>query len=83
MMNFLNWHCRQVNKTKLTQADLKGQAYEMVKAFYPDVIHLQFQMEECHKLLTNQVDWTNPEGDQVRVDQGKQSCTIDFQDEGC
>nr|GEY70713.1 hypothetical protein [Tanacetum cinerariifolium] len=26
------------------------------------------QMEECHKMLTDQVDWTNPEGDQVRVD---------------
>nr|GEY57088.1 hypothetical protein [Tanacetum cinerariifolium] len=25
-------------------------------------------MEECHKLLTDQVDWTNPEGDQVRID---------------
>ncbi|GJZ82897.1 hypothetical protein Tco_0648070 [Tanacetum coccineum] len=33
-----------------------GPAYEVVKAFHPDVIHLQFQMEECHKLLTNQVD---------------------------
>ncbi|GKA87836.1 hypothetical protein Tco_0809600, partial [Tanacetum coccineum] len=31
-------------------------AYEVVKAFHLDVIHLQFQMEECHKLLTNQVD---------------------------
>ncbi|GJZ24707.1 retrovirus-related pol polyprotein from transposon TNT 1-94 [Tanacetum coccineum] len=29
---------------------------EVVKAFHPDVIHLQFQMEECHKLLTNQVN---------------------------
>ncbi|GJW49404.1 hypothetical protein Tco_0090755 [Tanacetum coccineum] len=27
-----------------------------IKAFHPDVIHLQFQMEECHKILTNQVD---------------------------
>nr|GEV79151.1 hypothetical protein [Tanacetum cinerariifolium] len=26
-----------------------------------------FQMEECYKMLTDQVDWTNPEGDQVRV----------------
>nr|GFB21766.1 hypothetical protein [Tanacetum cinerariifolium] len=68
MTNFLNWYCHQVNKTKLTQADLKGQAYEVVKAFYPDVINLQFQMEECHKLLTYQVDWTNLEGDQVRID---------------
>nr|GEV28960.1 hypothetical protein [Tanacetum cinerariifolium] len=45
MTNFLNWYCRQVNKTKLTQADLEGKAYEVVK-----------------------VDWTNPEGDKVRID---------------
>ncbi|GJX39927.1 hypothetical protein Tco_0254917 [Tanacetum coccineum] len=25
-------------------------------------------MEECHTMLTDQVDWTNPEGEQVRVD---------------
>nr|GEW44905.1 integrase, catalytic region, zinc finger, CCHC-type, peptidase aspartic, catalytic [Tanacetum cinerariifolium] len=62
-------YCRQVNKTELTQVDLEGQAYEVVKAFYPDVIHLHFQMKECHKMLTDHVDWTNPEGDQVRVDQ--------------
>nr|GEX22961.1 xylulose kinase-1 [Tanacetum cinerariifolium] len=48
MTNFLNWYCRQLNKTKLTQVDLEGQAYEVVKAFYPYVINLQFQMEECH-----------------------------------
>ncbi|GJQ94262.1 hypothetical protein Tco_0005401 [Tanacetum coccineum] len=24
-------------------------------------------MEECHKLLTDQVDWMNPEGNQVRI----------------
>ncbi|GKB17805.1 hypothetical protein Tco_0851728 [Tanacetum coccineum] len=40
MMTFMNWYCRQVNKTELTQADFKGQAYEVVKAFYLDVIHL-------------------------------------------
>nr|GEU80043.1 hypothetical protein [Tanacetum cinerariifolium] len=68
MTNFLSWYCRQVNKNKITQADLEGQDYEVVKAFYLDVIHLQFQMKECHKLLTDQVDWTNPEGDQVRVE---------------
>nr|GEX60973.1 hypothetical protein [Tanacetum cinerariifolium] len=50
MTNFLNWFRHQVNKTKLTQADLEGQAYKVVKAFYPDVINLQFQMEECHKI---------------------------------
>ncbi|GJW00247.1 hypothetical protein Tco_1555498 [Tanacetum coccineum] len=42
--------------TELTQKDLDGPAYEIVKVFHPNVIHLQFQMEECHKLLTDQVD---------------------------
>ncbi|GJS07393.1 hypothetical protein Tco_0364189 [Tanacetum coccineum] len=67
MMTFLNWYCRQINKSKLTQANLEGQAYEVVKVFYPDIIHLQFQIAKCHKMLTNQVDWANPEGDQVRI----------------
>nr|GEY16128.1 hypothetical protein [Tanacetum cinerariifolium] len=51
MTNFLNWYCQQVDKTKLTQADLEGKAYEVVKAFYPDVIYLQFQMEEYLEYL--------------------------------
>nr|GEY83426.1 hypothetical protein [Tanacetum cinerariifolium] len=33
-----------------------GPAFELVKVFYPNVIHLQYQIEECHKLLTNSVD---------------------------
>ncbi|GJY99677.1 retrovirus-related pol polyprotein from transposon TNT 1-94 [Tanacetum coccineum] len=64
MTTFLNSYCQRMNKTVLTQEDFKGHAYEVVKTFYPDVIHLQFQMEECHKMLTDQVDWANLEGDQ-------------------
>ncbi|GJV41024.1 hypothetical protein Tco_1419464 [Tanacetum coccineum] len=26
------------------------------------------KMEECHKMLTDKIDWANPEGDQVRID---------------
>ncbi|GJY78611.1 hypothetical protein Tco_0484412 [Tanacetum coccineum] len=41
---------------------------DILKCILPkDVVHLQFQMEECHKMLTDQVDWANPEGDQVRI----------------
>ncbi|GJR78107.1 hypothetical protein Tco_0148892 [Tanacetum coccineum] len=54
MTTFINWYCHKVNKTVFTQADFEGQAYEVVKAFYPDVVQLQFQMEECHKMLTDQ-----------------------------
>ncbi|GJQ90660.1 hypothetical protein Tco_0001799 [Tanacetum coccineum] len=68
MRTFMNWYCQKVGKTELTQEDFEGQAYEVVKAFYPNVIHLQFQMKECHKMLTDQINWTNPEGDQDRID---------------
>nr|GEW54409.1 hypothetical protein [Tanacetum cinerariifolium] len=33
-----------------------GPVFELVKVFHPNVIHLQYQMEECHKLLTDGVD---------------------------
>ncbi|GJY89324.1 hypothetical protein Tco_0503952 [Tanacetum coccineum] len=46
MTTFMKWYYRQVNKTTLTQADFKGQAYEAVKAFYPDVIHLQVDVNQ-------------------------------------
>ncbi|GJY51447.1 hypothetical protein Tco_0442294 [Tanacetum coccineum] len=65
MRTFMNWYCQKMGKTELTQADLEGQAYEVVKPFYPNVVYLQFQMEECHKMLTDQIDWADPEGDQV------------------
>nr|GEY58619.1 hypothetical protein [Tanacetum cinerariifolium] len=67
MRMFMNWYCQKVGKTELSQADFEGQTYEVVKAFYPDVVHLQFQMGEFHKILTNQIDWANPKGDQVRT----------------
>ncbi|GKB49240.1 hypothetical protein Tco_0899993, partial [Tanacetum coccineum] len=53
---FIDWFCKKQGITELTPEHLEGLVYEVVKAFHPDVIHLQFQMEECHKLLTNQVD---------------------------
>ncbi|GKE24179.1 hypothetical protein Tco_1435691 [Tanacetum coccineum] len=68
MTTFMNWYCQKVNKIVLTQADLEGQAYEVVKALYLVFIHLQFQMEKCYKMLTAQVDWANPEGVHVRID---------------
>ncbi|GKE77760.1 hypothetical protein Tco_1543880 [Tanacetum coccineum] len=71
MRTFMNWCCQKVGMTELTQADLEGQANEVVKAFYPNVVHLQFEMEECHKMLTDHIDWANPEGDQVIIDINK------------
>ncbi|GJU76782.1 monodehydroascorbate reductase [Tanacetum coccineum] len=56
MATFMDWYCKQRGISELTPKDLEGPAFEIVKVFHHDVIHLQFQMEECHKRLTDQVD---------------------------
>nr|GEX71874.1 hypothetical protein [Tanacetum cinerariifolium] len=53
---FMDWFCKRQGITELKPQDLEGPAYEIVKVFHPNVIHLQYQMEEYHKLLTDSVD---------------------------
>nr|GEZ12136.1 monodehydroascorbate reductase [Tanacetum cinerariifolium] len=43
---FIDWFCKRRGITELKPQDLEGPAYEVVKVFHPDVIHLQYQMEE-------------------------------------
>nr|GEX15101.1 hypothetical protein [Tanacetum cinerariifolium] len=50
---FIDWFCKRRGITELKPQDLEGLAFEIVKVFHPDVIHLQYQMEKCHKLLTD------------------------------
>ncbi|GKA54157.1 hypothetical protein Tco_0753106, partial [Tanacetum coccineum] len=62
-----NAHITKVRtgKKKLSKADLEGPTFNLVKAFHKNSVFLQYQMDECHKLLTNKVDWSNPEGHQI------------------
>nr|GEW50694.1 hypothetical protein [Tanacetum cinerariifolium] len=53
---FIEWFCKRRDITELKPQDLEGPAFEIVKVFHPDVIHLQYEIEECHKLLTDSVD---------------------------
>nr|GEY24033.1 retrovirus-related Pol polyprotein from transposon TNT 1-94 [Tanacetum cinerariifolium] len=53
---FMDWFYKRRGITELKPQDLEGPAFEIVKVFHPDVIHLQYQMEECHKLLTDSMD---------------------------
>nr|GEV78324.1 hypothetical protein [Tanacetum cinerariifolium] len=53
---FIDWFCKRQGITELKPQDLEGPAFEIIKVFHPDVIHLKYQMEECLKLLTDSVD---------------------------
>ncbi|GJZ75929.1 hypothetical protein Tco_0640394, partial [Tanacetum coccineum] len=66
--SFIRWYCRRIGKKELNKADLKGPAFMMVKGFHENSISLHFQMEECHKLLINQIYLVNPEGHRIVPD---------------
>ncbi|GJX98536.1 hypothetical protein Tco_0355555 [Tanacetum coccineum] len=71
MGSFIKWFCRQLGKSKLSKADLEGPAYKVVRAFHSNSISLQFQMVECHLLLTDEIDLVNLEGHRVVLDISK------------
>nr|GEY08677.1 histone deacetylase 14 [Tanacetum cinerariifolium] len=56
MAMFMDWFSKRQGTTELKPQDLEGPAFKLVKVYHPNVIHLQYQMEECHKLLTDSMD---------------------------
>ncbi|GKF20575.1 hypothetical protein Tco_0069213 [Tanacetum coccineum] len=71
MSSFINWFCKWIGKKKLSKADLEDPSFKVVRPFHDNNVSLQFQMEECHLLLTDQVDLLNPEGHRVVPDVSK------------
>ncbi|GKA99524.1 hypothetical protein Tco_0827518 [Tanacetum coccineum] len=71
MSSFINWYCKRIRKKKLSKADLVDLAFKVIRPFHDNNISLQFQMEECHLLLIDQVDLVNLEGHQVVPDVSK------------
>nr|GEY59941.1 hypothetical protein [Tanacetum cinerariifolium] len=67
----IKWFGKRIGKKKLRKFDLEGPAFKVVKAFHENNISLHFQMEECHRLLTNKVDLVNPEGHRLMPNVGK------------
>ncbi|GJT87930.1 hypothetical protein Tco_1069647 [Tanacetum coccineum] len=52
----------------LTQDILIGPAYKILKGTYRSYVEIEYNMEECYKALTDQLDWNNPEGDRYPFD---------------
>nr|GEY50436.1 hypothetical protein [Tanacetum cinerariifolium] len=71
MGSFIKWFCKRISKKKLRNSDLEGPEFKVARAFHKNSISLQFQMEECHRLLTDQVDLVNPKGHRLVPDVSK------------
>nr|GEW13018.1 hypothetical protein [Tanacetum cinerariifolium] len=55
----------------LTQDILVGSAYKMLKGTCRSYVKLEYNMEECYKAPTDQLDWNNLEGDRYPFDLSK------------
>ncbi|GKD01691.1 hypothetical protein Tco_1171965, partial [Tanacetum coccineum] len=65
MGSFITWFCKRTGKKK------EGPAFKVAKAFHENSISLQFHIEECHRMLTDQVNLVNPEGHRLVPDVSK------------
>nr|GEV09625.1 hypothetical protein [Tanacetum cinerariifolium] len=65
-----NWanFCQRIGKKKLSKTDLEGLTFKVVRPFRDNNISLQFQIEGCYRMLTDQVDLVNPEGHRIVPD---------------
>nr|GEW13044.1 retrovirus-related Pol polyprotein from transposon TNT 1-94 [Tanacetum cinerariifolium] len=64
-----NWaNALASSKKKLSKTDIEGPAFKVVRPFHDNNISLQFQMEECHRMLTDQVDLVNTKGHRIVPD---------------
>ncbi|GJX68928.1 hypothetical protein Tco_0304655, partial [Tanacetum coccineum] len=56
---------------KLTKARLVGPIYNLLKGTCQSSIELEYNMEECYKALSDQLDWKNPKKHRCPFDLSK------------
>ncbi|GJT94655.1 hypothetical protein Tco_1090173 [Tanacetum coccineum] len=57
--------------SKLTKADLVGPVYNLLKGTCKSYVELEYNMEECYRDLSDQLDRNNPKGNRCPYDLSK------------
>ncbi|GJS55022.1 hypothetical protein Tco_0628384 [Tanacetum coccineum] len=70
-IDFTAFSMNRLKLDTITRADLVGLVFNLLKGTYKSCVELEYNMEECHRALTDQLDWTNPEGQKSPVDMSK------------
>ncbi|GKF02648.1 hypothetical protein Tco_0029571, partial [Tanacetum coccineum] len=63
----------------LTQQHLVGPTYNLLKGTCKSRLELKYHFEECYKVVTDHLDWTNPKGHQYLFDLCKMLPLIEVQ----
>ncbi|GKE48674.1 hypothetical protein Tco_1479932 [Tanacetum coccineum] len=67
-IDFMAFAMKCLKLTELTKADLVGPVYKLLKGTCKSYIEMEYNMEECYRALSDQLDWNNPEGDRCPYD---------------
>ncbi|GKC83690.1 hypothetical protein Tco_1139407 [Tanacetum coccineum] len=70
-IDFSAFAMNRLQISDLTQDILVGPAYKLLKGTCRSYVELEYNMEECYKVLNDQLDWNNPEGDRYPFDLSK------------
>nr|GEX74552.1 hypothetical protein [Tanacetum cinerariifolium] len=65
----------------LTQEIMLGPAFNLMKGICKSFVELEYHFEECYKVVTDTLDWNNPEGHEYPFDLSKPLSLIEAQ--GC
>ncbi|GJU00282.1 hypothetical protein Tco_1110620 [Tanacetum coccineum] len=70
-IDFSKFAMNRLKIDKLTNAHLVRPVYKLLKSTCQSSIEHEYNMEECYKALSDQLDWNNPEGDRCPFDLSK------------
>ncbi|GJR41388.1 hypothetical protein Tco_1217072 [Tanacetum coccineum] len=70
-IDFSAFVLNRLHISDLTQDILVRPAYELLNGACRSYVELDYNMEECYKVLNDQLDWNNPEDDRYPFDLSK------------
>ncbi|GKD53766.1 hypothetical protein Tco_1287153, partial [Tanacetum coccineum] len=70
-IDFSTYVLHNLKIENLTQEHLVGPAFNLLKGTCKSQVELEFHFEECYKVVTDKLDWTNPEGHEYPFDLSK------------
>ncbi|GJR13647.1 hypothetical protein Tco_0796299 [Tanacetum coccineum] len=69
--DFSNFMKHRLKKDRLTKADLEGPVFELFNGTCRSSIELEYHLEQCYLAFSDELDWTNPEGNRNHQDFSK------------
>ncbi|GKB35448.1 hypothetical protein Tco_0880390 [Tanacetum coccineum] len=61
-INFFDFAMNRLKISKFTKVDLVGPVYNLLKGTCKSCVELKYNIKECYRALSDQLDWNNPEG---------------------